>query len=245
MTGWALALLTPVSLAQAAWVRRTHPRLHAANAPWGGSLSGPDPLSLLVVGDSAAAGVGVDSQDDALPGNIARELKHRFGRGTEWRVVAEPTVDTNDLLVRHLPEIVEAPADLIFLTVGSSDAIKLRGMTAFGRDLSALLSALRLSSPHALILVSQLPRFDQLRQLAEPLRSTLVRSTAILDRELLRIVAGLPGVIAVITPPVYATIARAADGLHPNATGYRDWIDHAFAELPDELLAPLAITGGE
>lgn len=238
------APLAPVLLAQAAWTKRTIPRLPTADAPWSGSLAGPDPIRLLVIGDSTAAGVGVSSQDDALPGNIARELKHRFERGTQWRVVAESSVDLGGLLVRHLPELVEEPADLLFVSIGIMDAIRLRSRTAFARDLDALLTVLRRTSPDGLILVSRLPRFDQLRPFGEPLRTILTRSTTALDGELLRITAGVPGVFTVPTPTVYGPLRLAVDGLHPSATGYRDWIDHAFAELDDELLSPLERTSG-
>ena len=239
MTFWgrlASLTLTPVFLAQAAWVIRRLPALPDARKPWSGALAGPDPIRLLVVGDSTAAGVGVTEQEDGLPGNIARELKHRFTRGTEWRVVAETAVDTRGLVTRHLDGLTEAAADLIFVTVGSSDAIKLRPQSAFARDLTALLECLRKSSPDALILVSQLPRFAQLKQFAEPLKSGLARNSALLDATLIAVVSPMHGVRAVATPPIYPPGTLSEDGLHPNARGYRDWIDHAFVGVPDETL---------
>jgi len=239
MTFWGRLVsipLTPVFLAQAAWTIRRLPALPDARKPWSGALAGPDPIRLLVVGDSTAAGVGVAEQEDGLPGNIARELKHRFGRGTEWRVVGESAVDTRGLVARHLGELTEAPADLIFIAVGSSDAIKLRPGKSFARDLRELLECLRDASPDALILVSQLPRFSQLKSFAEPLKSGLARNTAILDAVLIGVISPMKGVRAVATPPVYAPHTLSVDGLHPNATGYRDWIDHAFVGVPDKTL---------
>ena len=48
----------PVLIAQGRRLRRDTPRLPDAAHPWQGTLDGPEPLQLLVLGDSTAAGVG-------------------------------------------------------------------------------------------------------------------------------------------------------------------------------------------
>ena len=73
--------LAPVLLVQGKRLRRETPKLPDAALPWSGSVPGPTPLRLLVLGDSTAAGVGADTQDEALPGNLARELSARWSRG--------------------------------------------------------------------------------------------------------------------------------------------------------------------
>ncbi|HOY81854.1 MAG TPA: hypothetical protein PLB92_06910, partial [Rhodoglobus sp.] len=70
----AMIPVAPVLVAQGRRLRRDTPRLPDAASPWHGTVAGPRPLSLLVLGDSTAAGVGADTQDDALPGHLGREL---------------------------------------------------------------------------------------------------------------------------------------------------------------------------
>ena len=73
----AMIPVAPVLFVQGKRLRRDTPILPDAALPWHGTVAGPDPLRLLVLGDSTAAGVGADTQDDALPGNLARELSAR------------------------------------------------------------------------------------------------------------------------------------------------------------------------
>src|SRR3712207_5729388 len=79
-------LLAPVLLRQGARVRRTTPVLpEAAGDRSGreGATGGQAPLRLLVVGESTAAGVGVEHQRDALPRQLAAELSRHCDRAVE------------------------------------------------------------------------------------------------------------------------------------------------------------------
>ena len=69
--------LAPVLLPQALWTRWRTPRLGEPEGPRHGTLGSGPPLGLLVAGDSAAAGVGARSQDEALCGQLAQRLAAR------------------------------------------------------------------------------------------------------------------------------------------------------------------------
>ena len=73
-------LLGPLLLAQARRLRKTALRLPEAAGPRSGvefpalrAALVAEPLRLLVVGDSSAAGVGVDHQEQALAQPLARQ----------------------------------------------------------------------------------------------------------------------------------------------------------------------------
>ena len=68
-----LALL-PVLVFQGVKVRKNTPRLLEASGDREGIIGQGQPLSLLILGDSAAAGVGVESQSEALSGAILQAL---------------------------------------------------------------------------------------------------------------------------------------------------------------------------
>lgn len=67
--------LLPVVIIQGVKVRKKTPRLLEASGDRDGLVGQGDPLSLLILGDSAAAGVGVETQQDALSGAIMSQLK--------------------------------------------------------------------------------------------------------------------------------------------------------------------------
>ena len=101
----AMIPVAPLLLLQGRRLKRNSPRLPDAAAPWHGTIAGPRPLRLLVLGDSTAAGVGAPTQDDALAGNLARELNMLTSRGVDFRSVGANGASSKDLIDRHLAAV--------------------------------------------------------------------------------------------------------------------------------------------
>ncbi len=59
-------------------------------------------------------------------GGIGRKhLRDRLGRGVQWTVVGESGATSRDLLERYLEPATSAEHDVVFVTVGANDALKL------------------------------------------------------------------------------------------------------------------------
>jgi lysophospholipase L1-like esterase len=232
--------LAPVLLAQGRQLRRTIPQLPDAALPWVGQLDGPSPLRLLVLGDSTAAGVGAATQDEALPGYLAREFLARFGRGTTWRPIGRNGATARDIITDHLADATSEPFDVVFLTIGANDALGMRSRTAFSRDVRQIVDVLRTANPDALVLVSLMPRFDRFESLRNPVRWNLALHAASLDAAARASVAGLDRVFAIPKPPPYTATFWASDGFHPGPDGYREWVEFALGEVPEQLLRRLS-----
>lgn len=220
----------PVLVAQGTRLRRDTPRLPDAAHPWSGTLPGPDPLRLLVLGDSTAAGVGADSQLDALPGHLGRELAARTGRGVAWRAIGENGATARDLIERYLAEATAESHDVVFLSVGANDALGIRSRPAFSRDIRHLLGALRAASPAADIVVSSLPAFFRFELLPNPLRWNLYLHSQSLEATARDIVTAFPGAHMSPPPPPYSEGFFASDLFHPSPQGYREWAEFAIAD---------------
>ena len=240
----SLALLAargPQVLVQAGVLKREVPRLPDAARPWRGAEPGPDPIRLLVLGDSTAAGVGVDSQDEALPGHLARAIRRHTKRGVSWRAVGENGATTRDIVTDYLVEAVSEPADLVFLSIGANDAIQARTTLAFRRDLRRILSGLSAAMPEALIVMSSLPVFGLFTVFPEPLRTTLFRHSRNLERVARPIIASDPRWMMLRNdPPPYGRDFFSTDGFHPSSAGYRDWADWAVDDAWDRGLSRIA-----
>jgi len=221
---------SPVLIAQGRRLRRDTPRLPDAAPPWEGALAGPRPVRLLVLGDSTAAGVGADTMDDALPGNLARELKALTGRGVTWRAVGENGATSRDIIVRYLDDATTDSYDVVFLSIGANDALGLRPRWAFARDVRVILQRLRDASPHASILMSSLPAFFRFELLPNPLRWNLYLHSRSLEDAARAVVATLDGVHMSPPPPPYTEGFFASDLFHPSASGYRDWARFAIED---------------
>ena len=217
-------------------MRRTIPRLPDAALPWAGAVDGPDPLRLLVLGDSTATGVGATTQAEALPGRLAEEFLARFGRGTSWTALGRNGATARDVITDHLVEASSAPFDVVFLTIGANDALGLRSRTAFSRDVRRIVDALRNRNSDALILVSLMPRFDRFASLRNPVRWNLALHASSLDAGARASVAGMENVFAIPKPPPYTETFWATDGFHPGPDGYREWAEFALDAVPPELL---------
>jgi lysophospholipase L1-like esterase len=222
--------VAPVLLVQGRRLRRDTPRLADAAGPWSGTLDGPDPLRLLVLGDSTAAGVGVGSQHDALPGNLARSLSAHYRRGVDWTAIGKNGATAKDLLNDYIDTATAERYDVVFLTIGANDALGLRSRSAFGRDIRALLARLRAANPEATILMSSLPAFFRFVLLPNPLRFNLYLHSRSLEAEARAIVAATPGAFMSPPPPPYTEGFFASDLFHPSAIGYRDWADFAVGD---------------
>lgn len=218
----------PVLLTQGRRLRRDTPRLPDAAQPWHGTLDGPDPLQLLVLGDSTAAGVGAATQDEALPGNLARGLAARTGRGVQWQAVGRNGATARDLVTDYLDTAAARRWDVVFLTIGANDALGLRPRAAFGRDIRSILTTLTAVSP--VVLVSSLPAFFRFELLPNPLRFNLYLHSQSLEDAARSIAATFDTVHMSPPPPPYTPGFFATDLFHPSAIGYRDWADFAVED---------------
>lgn len=239
-----LVLHGPRILSQKRKLEAAVERLPDAALPWEGEVEGADPLRLLVIGDSTAAGTGAATQDEALPGSIARELHARTGRGVLWRAVGENGADTAQFLDRHLTDALARPADLVFVSLGANDALHARSAGAFARDLRRLLETLSDRLPHARILVANLPIFVRFELLPDPLRTVLYRHSRALERAAGRVVArDERWMITEQVPPPYGPDFFASDRFHPSASGYADWARWAVDDAWPRGLAGIATVG--
>ncbi len=219
--------------AQARDVRRRTPVLPDAAQPWTGEHSGPDPVRLVVIGDSTAAGVGAPTQHEALPGWFAHEIDRRWGRGTRWTAVGANGATSRDVLTDFMLDAMADPFDLALLTIGANDALKLRSARAFADDVRTIVDLLRARNPHAWIMVSLLPAFEHYTLLPQPLRRTLARHARALDDAARAELVGLHRVAVMPPPPPYTDDFFASDRFHPGPEGYRLWAEYDFDSAPE------------
>jgi len=222
--------LGAVLLPQGRRTRKAIPRLPDAALPWNGEVVGPDPVSILVLGDSTAAGVGAATQDEALPGNLARTLAAAWERGATWRAIGENGATTRDIVRRFLEAASDRSYDIIFVTIGANDALGLRSKRAFRRDFRTILRRLRSISPNALIMVSCFPAFAQFEALPNPLRWVLALHAQSLGAAARRFVRDEPGALMSPPAPEYTPGFFASDRFHPSPRGYREWVEFALTD---------------
>jgi lysophospholipase L1-like esterase len=222
---WALG---PVLLAQGKWVRRETPVMpEPAGAREGVAGEGPL-LRLLVLGDSAAAGVGAATQDEALAGRIVSRLSgmHRV----EWRVVARTGV-TTAATIRHLERHDPFVTDAVVTSLGVNDVTGEVGVTKFLALQGKLHGLLRDKFGARLVLASGLPPMGLFPALPQPLRWYLGERAREFDQALAERLAGSTGAQHLPFQGEVDAAHMASDGFHPGPAIYDTWGEAAARRI--------------
>jgi lysophospholipase L1-like esterase len=220
-------LLGPLLLQQGLKARKTALRLPEAAGPRegvaGGSIDKP-PLRVLFFGDSSAAGVGVDHQNQALAVQTAAFLAERVGTAVEWQLVAKSGINTQEAL-KLLTASELKPADLLVTAFGVNDVTSQRSARQFIRDYQTIVEQIMRRAGVRAAVISGLPPMHAMPSLPQPLRWYLGQCARRLDTALQRWISTDKSLTYVSLQWDAGTNDLALDGYHPGAAQYRQWAE--------------------
>ena len=230
----ATIALGPLLLLQGRYVRRVTPVLPEPPGPRAGRVGSGPALRLLILGDSAAAGVGAATQDEALAGQLVLALKSRFD--LRWKLIARTGATTDDTL-QTLAALTREPFDVVVTSLGVNDVTGGRSPRRWMKDQARLVALLREEFGARRILLSALPPMHLFPALPQPLRAYLgaqaLRYNAAL-REFAQTRADCTWV------PLDVTQDRshmAHDGFHPGPPVYAAWAGLLARQIDAQALA--------
>lgn len=224
--------LAPILLVQGRRVKRDTPRLAEAHGAREGAIDlnesgNSTALRVLIVGDSAAAGVGVESQDDALMGQLVARLAGVFS--LQWKLVARSGWTTGALM-RALQKEEAAPFDVVVTSLGVNDVLGDKDPKVWRRRQAELIALLKQKFEPKQIILTGIPPMHLFPALPQPLRWFLGQSARRLNRELVHL-GETPGCeIVTVDFPLDADV-MASDGFHPGAAGYRIWAEQVAERI--------------
>lgn len=221
---WKMAL-GPMLLVQGRRTRLKALRLPEAAGPRTGLEGDPeagDALRLLVVGDSSAAGVGVEHQHQALAQPAAQRLAARTGRPVRWQLVARSGIHTGEALTLAAASNLE-PADVVVIALGVNDVTSQRLGRRFIADYRALSDHLVARTGARVVIVNGVPPMHVLPQVPQPLRWYLGQCAFRNDAALAAWVRTRP--THEYLPLQWAARPEqfAPDGYHPGPGQYAQW----------------------
>jgi lysophospholipase L1-like esterase len=223
-------LLAPVLFLQGTWVRRTVPVLPEAPGERRGEIGDGPPLSLLVTGDSAAAGVGAPHQDLALVGQIVARLAPHYR--VTWDVQAKSGDKTIDTLAR-LEALDPRPFDVAVTSLGVNDAIAMTTRRDWRKRQARLRDLLRDKFQVSQVVISSLPPMHKFPSLPQPLRWHIGRRATELNKDLEIDVATETGCHFVDLRSTADMSLMATDGFHPGPGVYAEWARRVAAIVLD------------
>ncbi|WP_430462199.1 SGNH/GDSL hydrolase family protein [Thalassolituus sp. LLYu03] len=215
----ALLPLLPWIIRQGKHVRKTALRLPEASGPRSGRLQDKpsvQPLTLFHIGESTVAGVGAETIDQGLTHALVSASETLTG----WTIEGHNGWKACDFSAGNLPELSEPGEPYVLLiTLGVNDTTGFTSLKRWRDDLDALVS--RCPNAQA-VFFTQVPDMAQFPALPAPLRNFLgLRATQL--NLVLQTHCARRGWHWLQSQAQVPADWMAADGYHPNASGYREW----------------------
>lgn len=211
--------LMPVAVPQALHTRRTALRLPEAAGPQQGVFAGEGaPWQLVVIGESTVAGVGVKQQADGLGAAVAKAFAARTGRPAHWRAYGRNGARIRDVRRDLLPDDLHR-ADVVLVSIGVNDTTGFSSPRHWREQLRHLVADIRQQTPVPIAFLA-LPPMHHFTALPQPLRGVIGHRAGLMDHNLRRALAGLPGCRVLDYGMEMQPHYLAADGYHPSEEGY-------------------------
>jgi lysophospholipase L1-like esterase len=197
-----------------------------------------DPIDLLVLGDSIAAGLGADLPEHTLGGQLATRLAKAARRSVRLHTGACVGAETSMVRAQLAALPVGYRADVAVIVVGGNDVIHRVRTSVSTRHLREVVEALH--EQGVPVVVGTCPDLGALTAVPQPLRAVgrlASRQLAAAQRETATGLAAHAVSLADVVGPFFVAQPDqmfAVDRFHPSAAGYRRT---AKALLPSVLAA--------
>ncbi|MEM9277988.1 MAG: SGNH/GDSL hydrolase family protein [Pseudomonadota bacterium] len=225
-------LALPVYIWQGLGVRRKSIRLAPPQQKPMVELKGRGkPINILFIGDSSAAGVGVDVFEEGVSGRLPHLLKQKSGRPIKQRTSGNNSATSGSIRDFIIPHLEQGTYNYIIVSIGVNDTKNFHSGKRFCKEFGTLLYALHAKFPGAKIIWQGLIDMENVPILPSPLNKILgIRSRLL--RKNGKILCRERGALAPETKwqPIPQNFSH--DGFHASSEGYRVWAE----ELSDYIL---------
>ena len=259
-------LLAPIYLYQGRKIKRDTVRLPEPNGERHGQVQLNDAieslkeahkrtLNLMVVGDSAAAGVGSETQQEALVGNLIPVLTQQSAIQNQfdilnWSLQATTGHTSFDILRRlYVLPAPSQPVDVMVLSVGVNDTTSKVSVDKWQQQIESIIAITQRKFGVRELIFLSLPPMAQMPAIPAPLSNFVGAKASILDKTLQQVCAAHDSVTYMATDfprmiaehsngtPIDIKVMFASDGFHPSSLMYGYWAQQ-LSELIIQLLNP-------
>lgn len=224
--------LAPLFIMQGLYVRRVTPKLPEPSGKRSG-VSGSGPiLRLLILGDSAAAGVGVSTQSQALSGQLVNALGAEFK--VSWKLIAKTGHKAKDVLAELAMASPES-FDIVVTSIGVNDVTHGTSTQKWINQQGQIVELLQSKFQSRHIILSCVPPMHLFPALPRPLRFYLGSRAKQFNSALKLFADGCKACdFVTINFPLGATHV-ADDGFHPGPLAYEIWANHLAVVIRSRL----------
>ena len=227
--------LIPVLVIQGNRVKKNTVQLPEPEGEREGTCGQGQPLSILIVGDSAAAGVGVEHQDDALLGAILKDLQHDFK--IQWKLHAK-TGDSTAKVIRAIEQLETEHFDVVISSVGVNDVTKLMPADIWIQKQKKLYAMIQQKFSPELVIAAGVPPMNMFPALLNPLAWLFGQYAKKMNQQLAKFVASQDSMQWIeydIEKYRAMNLEMAADGFHPSKEVYTLWGQEVASKIRQTL----------
>jgi lysophospholipase L1-like esterase len=233
-------ILAPVLLVQGLYVRRVTPKLPEPAGERSGVAGDGPHLRLLILGDSAAAGVGVASQAEALSGQLVANLVADYR--VSWKLLAQSGFDTTQVMAM-VDRTATEPFDAVLVSVGVNDVTGGLSAKEWGANMARLLDLLLWKYGARYVLLAPVPPMHAFPALPQPLRWYLGRRARRFNQALAELASSRVDCQLQTSDFLLQHDSLAADGFHPGAPVYALWANDTATTLRGYFADPISLGG--
>ena len=192
-----------------------------------------EPLRLLITGDSSAAGVGAETQEVALSGQLAARLAPHVQ--VNWQLHATTGHRTRDTIAR-LQALNRQKFDIALIALGVNDVTRANTQARFLAQQAQLWELLQARFGVRQILCCGVPPMAHFPLLPQPLAWVLGQHALRLDTGLAALASQSAGVshLPLVLPRTRQM--AATDGFHPSTKAYAIWAENLAKHILTEHL---------
>lgn len=219
----ATLALFPALLIQGNRVKKNTIRLPEAEGEREGITGQGQTLSLLILGDSAAAGVGVAHQNDALLGAVVSALQHQYQ--VHWRLQAQ-SGDTTSQLIQKIKKMVNQKYDVVVTSVGVNDVTRLMSARTWIKQQQQFYQLIQAKFQSELIIATGVPPMHLFPALPNPLSWLFGQYAKQMNLQLKKMIAqqkDMQWIEYDIQKYQSMNLEMAKDGFHPSKEIYQIW----------------------
>lgn len=227
--------LIPVLVIQGNRVKKNTVQLPEPEGEREGTCGQGQPLSILIVGDSAAAGVGVEHQDDALLGAILKDLQHNFK--IQWKLHAK-TGDSTAKVICAIEQLETEHFDVVISSVGVNDVTKLMPADIWIQKQKKLYAMIQQKFSPELVIAAGVPPMNMFPALPNPLAWLFGQYAKKMNQQLAKFVASQDSMQWIeydIEKYRAMNLEMAADGFHPSKEVYTLWGQEVASKIRQTL----------
>ncbi|WP_095210567.1 SGNH/GDSL hydrolase family protein [Endozoicomonas ascidiicola] len=212
---------------QAKWAKKTAIRLPEASGSRE-ELTGNSP-TLLHIGESTVAGVGVSHINDGLTAQIIKDLDSRHHKTMDWQVLGINGAKISDLL--HCQTAIKSP-DVLLITTGVNDTTGFTSTSTWRKNLKQCVDTF--ANTDTDVYFTAVPPMEKFPLLPRPLNYFLGVRAAWLDWQL-KTLCQQQGWNYLENTLDTRKEFIAPDGYHPSAEGYRQWAGMISGKIAEGL----------